>query len=424
MGYRTQFAGRKGPGRPGSGLRRDRVTWLVYGQLGAWGYFLFAFGPVLPLLRDSLDVSRTVAALHGTMIATGSVAAGFAYPRLTARFGRGPVSWAGLAGLCAGVLLLCAGHELPWTLTGVLVAGVFGSLVVTGSSAILSDHHGRAGPAAITEGNAVAAAFGVLGPLLVGGAVAVGIGWRPVLAAVALPAVVLALALGRVTVPNGPAAPPGDRRPAPSAVRPATPCVRPGASDSGSMVGRTGSRGEARLPAAYWPAWGVVVAIIGVEFSMTLWSSDVLRTRDGLAPGPAAAGVTAVVAGMFAGRLAGGHLALRFAADRLLLASLAIAGGGFAVFWVATAPVLAIAGLALTGSGMSLHYPLAVARAIGASGGRGDLAVSRIAIGAGAAAGSAPVVLGAIADRSGPHAAFLIVPVLLVLAAALVRPAS
>ncbi len=93
------------------------------------------------------------------------------------------------------------------------------------------------------------------------------------------------------------------------------------------------------------------------------------------------------------------------------------------MFWVATAPVLAVAGLALTGCGMSLHYPLAVARAIAASGGRGDLAVSRIAIGAGAAAGSAPVVLGAIADRSGPHAAFVIVPVLLVAAAALVRPA-
>lgn len=388
VGYSARSPGRKVSG----GLRRDGVTWLVYGQLGAWGYFLFGFGPVLPLLRDSLDVSRTVAALHGTMIAAGSLTAGLCYPRLTARFGRGPVSWAGLAGLCTGVLLLCAGHHLVWTLTGVLVAGVFGALVVTGSSAILADHHGPAGPAAITEGNAVAAGFGVAGPALVGAGVAVGIGWRPVLAALVLPAAVLAVLLGRVRVPNVPNVPAGP-----------LPHERSG-----------------RLPRAYWPAWGVVVAIIGVEFSMTLWSSDVLRVRDGMAPGPAAAGVTAVIAGMFAGRAAGGRLALRFAPDTLLLAALVLTAAGFAVFWIAGAPVPAIAGLAVTGCGMSLHYPLAVARALEAAAGRADVAVSRIAIGAGAAAGSAPVVLGALADRTGPHTAFLIVPLLVLVAAALV----
>jgi predicted MFS family arabinose efflux permease len=366
----------------------------VYGQLGAWGYFLFGFGPVLPLLRDSLDVSRTVAALHGTMIAVGSLTAGLCYPRLTARFGRGRVGWAGLAGLCAGILLLCVGHRPAWTLAGVLVAGVFGALVVTGSSAILADHHGRAGPAAITEANAVAAGFGVAGPALVGAGLALGIGWRPVLAAVVVPAAALAVALGRVRVPNAPAP------------------VEPGSDAAARRVGR--------LPRAYWPAWGVVVAIIGVEFSMTLWSSDLLRVRDGMSPGAAAAGVTAVIAGMFAGRLAGGRLALRFVPDTLLLAALALTGAGFALFWLASAPVPAVAGLALTGCGMSLHYPLAVARALEAADGRGDVAVSRIAIGAGAAAGSAPVVLGALADRAGPHAAFLIVPVVVLVASGLV----
>jgi fucose permease len=151
---------------------------------------------------------------------------------------------------------------------------------------------------------------------------------------------------------------------------------------------------------------------------MTLWSSDVLRERAGMADGPAAAGVTAVVAGMFAGRVAGGRLALRYRAGPLLLASLGLAGAGFAVFWAATAPGLAVVGLALTGTGMSLHYPLAVARALHAAPGAADLAVSRISIGAGLAAATAPVGLGSLADAVGPHAAFVVVPALLAVAAA------
>lgn len=353
--------------------------------MGVWGYFLFGFGPVLPLLRDELEVSRTVAGLHGSLIAAGSVTAGLCYPALARRLGRGRTSWLGVTGLCAGVLLLCAGRVLPLTLAGVLLAGAFGCLVITGSGAILSDRHGPAGPAAITEANAVAAGAGVVGPALVGAAVVGGIGWRPVLALIVVPAVLLAVRLGRVRVPDSSAA----AGPAPGG----------------------------RLPARYWVAWLVIVAIVGIEFCMTLWSSDVLRVRAGMSPGPAAAGVTAVVAGMFAGRAAGGRLAQRYGPGPLLLAALALAGAGFALFWVSTAPAPAVAGLAVAGVGMSLHYPLAVARAIEAARGRSNLAASRISIGAGTAGGTAPVSLGALADAVGPHRAFLVVPVLIAVAA-------
>jgi len=120
---------------------------------------------------------------------------------------------------------------------------------------------------------------------------------------------------------------------------------------------------------------------------------------------------------MFVGRLLGTRLTARHHPDRMLLAALGLSAAGFTLFWCATAAVPAIAGLALTGTGMSLHYPLAVARLIAASEGRPDRAVGRMAMGAGFAGMVAPVGLGAMADAVGTHRAFLGVPVLIVLAA-------
>jgi fucose permease len=161
----------------------------------------------------------------------------------------------------------------------------------------------------------------------------------------------------------------------------------------------------------------VVVAVEGVEFSMTFWSGDLLHTRVGLSTAAATASVGAIVGGMFAGRALGTVLTQRQHADVLLLGSLALTGVGFALFWVATVPVAAIAALVVTGTGMSLHYPLAVSRAVTLSGGRADRASGRIAIGTGCAGMLAPPLLGALGDSVGLHRAFLVVPGLLCLAA-------
>ena len=54
-------------------LVRDRTTLLIYAQLAIWGYFLYGFGPVVPLLRDEQGVSAALAGLHGTGLALGIV---------------------------------------------------------------------------------------------------------------------------------------------------------------------------------------------------------------------------------------------------------------------------------------------------------------------------------------------------------------
>jgi fucose permease len=373
--------------------QRDRVTWLVHWQLALWGYFLFGFAPVVPLLRTQFGLSRAVAGLHGSAISLGTVLAGLAYPMLCARLGRRRTGWLGLAGMCAGVIVLCTGARVGVTLAGALLAGGFGALLVAGSAAILSDNHGPVGAAAITETNAVCAGAGLLGPLAIGAAVAAGLGWRVALALLLIPAVILVVRHRSTPVPDGAAR---------------LPAVAP--------------RGD-RLPRAYWFAWSVVVALEGVEFSMTFWSADLLRTRVGLSAGAATAAVGAIVGGMFVGRMLGTILTRSQPVDVLLLGAVALAGVGFTLFWIAATPAAAIAALALTGTGMSLHYPLAVFRAVAASGGRPDLASGRIAIGTGCAGMLAPPLLGALGDSAGLHRAFLVVPVLLVVAAVAVAAA-
>ncbi len=77
--------------------------------------------------------------------------------------------------------------------------------------AALADHHGPAGPAALTEANGVSAAIGVLAPLAVGASVAAGFGWRPGLWIAIVMIVVLFLLRGRFGGAEHPAGTAGPR---------------------------------------------------------------------------------------------------------------------------------------------------------------------------------------------------------------------
>lgn len=367
-------------------LERDGRTWLTYGQLGVYGWFLYGFGPVVNLLRQEQGFSRTAAGLHGTALAVGALGSALVVGRLAMRFGRVRMIWAGLVLLSLGIGTLTAFSTLPATLTGALVSSFGGSFVVTCTATVLAARHGSAGPAAITEANAVAAGVGTVAPLAVGAAYVLG-SWRPALLVPVVAVVVLAASTRRVH--------PG-------------PAGRVAAAPAGS----------GRLSRRYWVSWVVVTAGIGVEFCLTLWAADHLRQRAGLSTAAAAAGVTALVVGMFLGRVGGGWLALRLPVDRLLGGALGLNAAGFAVFWLARSPTLALAGLFASGLGVALYFPLGLARAIEASDGRPDKASARVGLGAALAAGAGPFGLGALADATSLHLAMLVVPALLAVAAA------
>lgn len=370
-------------------LVRDRVTWLVYLQLATYGFFLYAFTPSVTLLRDDEHVSRAISGLHGTGLAVGAVVAGAALSRLVGRFGQPRLMRAGSIILCLGIAIFVSCTIVAITITGAVVAGFGGSILVNLSAAMLTSHHpGPAGGAAVTEANGIGSGLGIVAPLLISAAIAMHLGWR----AGILVAILLALAV-RVAFRQD--AFPGERR---------QPSPRPVHAPSG-------------MSARFWRAVGVLVMTTSIEFSMTIWSSDVLQNHDGLSKGLAATGVTAIVAGMTLGRLGSKRFTLRYSADALLLSVFAVTFVGFFTFWMSSIIWLGFVGLFVVGLGISLQFPLAISRAIGFSGNRGDLAAGYAALGAGLAIGVAPFALGAFADQVGSHTALLVVPVFVMLAA-------
>ena len=374
-------------------LERDRLTWLIYLQLAGYGYFLYGFGPTVPLLREEQHISRTLSGLHGTALAVGALAAALVAAALIRRWGRAAALWGGVATTCVGIAVYVSTTALPVTLLGAFLGSLGGSFVVTATPPALTEHHGPGGAAAVSEANALAAGVGTVAPLFVGLAVITGAGWRAGLLLLLPLAAALGLTLGRTPIPR--------------------PADVPGHHD-----------GSSRLPARYWVGWGVLAASIGVEFCLTLWAADILHNHAGMGEGAAAAGVTGFVAGMCAGRLAGSRLSLRLGVEPLLYAAIGVAGVGFLVLWLATWGPAAVAGLVVCGLGVSLLYPLGIVRAIDASEGRPDLAAARAGFAAALAVGVGPFVLGALADRFGIHGAFLVVPALLAVAAVGVRLAG
>jgi len=371
-------------------LARDRVTWLVYGNLGVFGYFLYGLGPVVPLLRREQGTSLAVASLHSTSLAVGALIGAALFPVVVRRYGRGRVLWGALAGLVLATGVLCLARPVWGTLAAVVAAAVNGTIVITGAIAALSEYHGDASPAAITEANAAAAGMGVVAPLVIGAAVRAGVGWRPALFAVAgLVALLAAAAFTfRVRVPAG--------------------------------SGYAGGAADGPLPRLYWTAWALIGVTSSVEVCLSLWAAEVLRTHVGMSAGGASAAVAATVVGMFVGRLGGGRIALRLRPVPLLLAALGLSGCGFAVFWLAGTAWLAVTGLLVVGLGNAMHYPLAISMAVAAGGAQPDKAAAYASYSVALGFGLGPLILGWVADGVGSaHTAFLLLPVLLAAAAAL-----
>jgi fucose permease len=395
-------------------LSRDRTTIYLYALLAVWGYINYGLGPIVVLLRDEQHTTRAVASLHSTAFALGAIIGGTVTPTLVRRHGRGAtmLSGAGLAAVMVGVLSLA--HSLAATLASVAVMSIGGSILLAGIISGISDHHGPAAPAALSEANAAACGFGAVAPIAVGAAVAAGWTWRPALAVSAglLGALLLIGIRARIPIPAAgvPAAVPGL-----VAVAPLT----DGRSVAATVLVEREHRDRAPnrpLPRTFWWVFALIATCGSVEVGSNLWAADLLRRHAGMSTSAAAAGVAAIVGGMFLGRAVGSRLALRHPATTLLFAAIGVSLGGFTLFWLATRPVLAITGLIVLGLGNALHYPLGLALVLRHSDGQPDLAAARSFYAAGVAYGLAPFVLGGIADLTGVRAAFLLVPAMLALA--------
>lgn len=361
---------------------RDRSTRVIYGALAAYGYGLYGLGPALDALRDELEVSRAAIGLAGSAFALGAVVSALGSPAALARRGLRTVLAASLAVFGAGTILLVAAPALAVVIAAAFVLGITGTAILVTVPLVIDERQGDARAAALAEANMCAAGAGVVAPALIGLSVALGAGWRPGVVVVVVALAALAVAARTVAVP-----PP----PRPAGPLPAT----------------------TRLPRPFWRWWMVIVLVVGVEFSIVFWSTDLLQERTGMGQGAASAALGLFVGGITIGRFAGGRLAIDREPRGLIAVSLAVAAAGFVLLWGTTSPAVSMAGLFVSGLGVALLFPMTLALAMAAAPHAAALASARASLAGALAILIAPYALATVADAVGVRAGFLIVPALI-----------
>ncbi|WP_433182541.1 MFS transporter [Actinoallomurus sp. CA-150999] len=364
------------------GLTRGTATWVLYAVLSCMGFLLNGIGAVLAPLQKDLGVDRGQVAFYPTLFAVGLLVVGLVGAPLVGRVGRAVALRASIGGMIAGGLLLATPVRVL-TMAGVLLLGVGGALLIQLIPALLGALHPHAPAAAVGEANGLASAASVLAPLAVAGALAGGLGWRA--GYLAAPLVLLAVvALFAWHVPMPDAAEPHDDTP-------------------------IGSR------AALVGPWIEVLLAVSVEFCMVFWAASAVGDWHHASAGLAPAVASLFLVGMAVGRSFAVPVSRRLRGHRpLMLTCVAVAGGGFALFWAAPSLPLSGAGLAVAGLGVALLYPATVSRTVAAWPHAPDKAAARAAMASGLAIGGAPFLLARLSDTVSLRTAYLIVPALLI----------
>lgn len=364
--------------------KRDSPTWASYLLITSYAWFIYGLSATQALIRDEQGTSRTISSLHAVAFSIGGIFAGLIAARLILTLGRGKFLTIAVFGSATGILIYTVPGGTAVTLIGAFFASLFGSAIIIGGSAFLFDYQQKAGPAAITEANALAALGGILAPLAIGFGAVFFLGWRFGLWVLLIGYVVSLLLMRR------------------------SPHVFRVPIDEHIRESR-----RAPFPRRFWWALATLFLLLSTEFTLTLWSADLLRDRAGFEAGAAAASVGALTGGIFIGRVLGARFAEYFPVDQILTLAVLVAFGGWLVVWFSSAAAMMLFGLVIGGIGMALFWPLGLSRVVMASGGQSDRASALSAVAGATAGGIGPFFLGALADLTGVHTAFLILPVIL-----------
>jgi fucose permease len=324
------------------------------------------------------------------MFAIGLVSIGLVAPSLAGPRRRHNAFVLALLSMAGGAAVLSSALVQGLSLLGAFGMGAGAALIVALAPALGTDARGAGATGLLSRANALASAAGLVAPLLLAGAIAIGAGWQTgYLVAPVLAVIALLLALRRRTLPD----------------------ARPKPSSAGSVAPSAPSRGQpsARL-------WLSLLLSVSVEFCMVFWAASYLHENLHLRSASATALAAAFLAGMALGRAAVAAITrLTKTIEATIQLAVIVALSGFLLFWVSRSPWLATIGLAGTGLGIALLYPITVARYVRAAGGGPTHASARAALASGCAIGIAPFLLALISDAVGLHLAYLLVPALFVL---------
>ncbi len=362
-------------------LIRTRLTWYAYLLSGFFTFIISLQGNIIPFLRDELRLSYTAVSLHPSAMAGGMMATGLFTERALTALGRRWTCLVGLAGCIGGLLAISTAGDAASSVAGCALIGLTGGMLPGVVGDLLADLHRGARDQAFAECGAVTYACAIAANFATGIAVALALGWRAALAFGVASGLLLAAVFFRDRMPERP-----------------------------SHALAAGQR----VPPASWAFLVMLGLGVALEMTMLLWSPAYLEQVAGLPRPAAVASAAAFPAAMLLGRSAGSVLVRRIAPAILCPAMLCLIAPGFLAFWGGAPAVVTVFGLFLAGLAIALLYPLALSFAIGAAGSAGGAASARSGLAAGAAVLTAPIALGALADRVGLSRAYLIAPILAV----------
>ena len=371
-------------------FQRDRFFWIVATQTAIVNFYLGGFGPAQSLLRADQGTSLTIAGLHGTAMGIASIAAGYANPHLAHKFGRAKSQWIGLGIFSLGLFLFIISPPVILTLPATLITGFGTSIVINTMLSSMSHHYGKAAEVAIPEANGIASVGFVLGTALIGTIATLYRDYWRLGLLLALPVALVLVLVGREkeTISHVP-------------------------DESGPQSGK--------MSAKFWLAWFGFVACISSEFATSFWSAALLKDRVGSTAAISTVAVVALGTGMGIGRWFGGLVLGNFKLDTQLLGLVSLQFIGFTAFWLSHSMIISLICLLIIGLGISMQFALSAIRLVGFSDGRPDLAVGRSSLAAGIAIAGAPFLLGFLGDNFGISRAYIMVPVLIVIAFILIK---
>ena len=354
---------------PAADVRRAYLT------QAAISYSFYVVGAATAFVAAALSLSDTQAGLHSSAMAVGMIVAGSAGERFDRAAGVRPVQYAAMAVLALSLGALAWAPALWVTLAGSLGIGLGAGTMFGHVNQTLGAGGGVTARVRLTRGALVAKSSQLMVPLAIAVGIAVGLDWRfvavPVLAFVGLLAVWM-------------------RR-----------------SADGAIV----HTDLGRLPWAYWLPWILTVSVIALEFFVLVWGGPLIQRQAGVSLADATLTISALIAGMIAGR---GLMSL--AALARLDPMLVIRAGVIVTFvavllpWWSGEYLLGVAGMLLAGFGIGILYPPAASIALAAVPDQPAAASSRLTLAAGLAILVAPLLLGIIADVSDIATAWLLVP--------------
>ncbi len=346
------------------------------------------FGPAIPLLQADQGTSGAVAGLHGTALGLASIFAGFLNARLVHRFGRYQSAWIGIALFLLGALFFIT-FPLPYqTIAAIFVAGIGVTTAIANTVTYLTGHYGELAPRAVSQNNGITSLFSLVGTVTIGLIASTAISWRFGLIACFPFAALIYFTMGR--------------------------------SHSPEHIPDLDGHQRGSLPKRFWWSWIGLVFTIGTEFAIIFWAAALLRERTGTSPSLSTTLVLAFALGMFIGRWFGTYVKPTLGIDERLRAFLALQLFGFLIFWESEIIFTSFIALFLVGLGTSMQFTLTTLRLLNFGEGKTDLAMGYVALASGIAIAGSPFILGAFADEVGITSAFLLVPLFIATAFAIV----